>query len=388
MTDQDPTSKAKSPAPEQAAADPTLVSTPDENPVGRFLFYTLSLPERAVRSTVSLAGGTLREATDLLVPRSFQNSRTYQVMVKQTLDFLVEDVGGVEREMPEGTEGANQKIDNFVARKAVGNFVETASLLTFHVSPLTVLAVLSDVAYGSTSYLRELGDELKKQGIIDESSTISNADELLEAVAQASGETSRVFDTPPLSVEGLKETINQTRSAVAKMDPRKLMPQKELERMWLEMRDIAGQEDVSLLTVSGTMTMHALGKVANVGRGALTSVRVAGNLFDRHVLDHYETALAEIRAKGVFATLRESSGPYIQAVWNNFSAEKETVTEDVVSGRFFGRMIGKIGGWFKKKPAEGGAAQDSAEQDEVSKLDEASAAADSTGSDAEDREKK
>lgn len=318
----------------------------------RFLFYTLSLPERAVRSTVSLAGGTLREATDLLVPRAFQNSRTYQVMVKQTLDFLVEDVGGVERETTEGAEEGEQKVDNFVARKAVGNFVETASLLTFHVSPLTILAVMSDVAYGSTAYLRELGDELKKQGVIDESSTISNADQLLEAVAQASGETSRVFDTPPLSVDGLKETINQTRDAVGKMDPRKLLPQKELERMWLEMKDIAGKEDVSLLAVSGTMTMNALGKVANVGKGALTSIRVAGNMFDRHVIDHYQTALKEIHAKGLFVTMRESSGPYIQAVWTNFSADRETLTEDVVSGRFFGRMFGKIGGWFRGKKEE------------------------------------
>lgn len=324
----------------------------DDNAVRRFLFYTLSLPERTIRSTVSLAGGTVREATDLLVPRSFQNSRTYQVMVKQTLDFLVEDVGGVERKMPEGTEDANKKVDNFVARKAVGNFVETASLLTFHVSPLTVLAVLSDVAYGSTTYLRELAEELKQQGIIDESSSISNADDLLEAVAQASGETSRVFDTPPLSVDGLKETIHQTRAAVSRMDPRKLLPQRELERMWLEMREIAGREDVSLLTVSGTMTMHALGKMVTVGRGALTSVRVAGNLFDRHVLDHYETALAEIRARGLFQTLRESSGPYIQSVWNNFSAHRETMTEDVVSGRFFGRMFRKVGGWFRGKPKD------------------------------------
>ena len=343
-----------SPAVDPATSDDpaSAEKKPDEGAVRRFLFYTLSLPERTVRSTVSLAGGTLREATDLLVPRAFQNSRTYQVMVKQTLDFLVEDVGGVEREMPEGTEEANQKVDNFVARKAVGNFVETASLLTFHVSPLTILAVMSDVAYGSTAYLKELGEELKKQGVIDESSTISNADQLLEAVAQASGETSRVFDTPPLSVDGLKETINQTRAAVGKMDPRKLLPQKELERMWLEMKEIAGEEDVSLLAVSGTMTMHALDKVANVGKGALTSIRVAGNMFDRHVIDHYQAALKEIHEKGLFQTLRESSGPYIKAVWTNFSAERETITEDVVSGRFIGRMFGKIGGWFRGKKTE------------------------------------
>ena len=59
------------------------------------LGYVLSLPERVLRSGTGLVGGMARESAALLVPQSFQTSRTYTAMVQQMLDFLVHDVGGV-----------------------------------------------------------------------------------------------------------------------------------------------------------------------------------------------------------------------------------------------------------------------------------------------------
>ena len=63
---------------------------------------------------------------------------------------------------------------------------------------------------------------------------------------------------------------------------------------------MAQREDVSPLAVSGAMTLLTLSRMQTVAQGALSSVRVAGRLFDRHVFDHYESALAEIaRARTV-----------------------------------------------------------------------------------------
>ena len=68
----------------------------------------------------------------------FKVLRTYTVMVRQMLDFLVHDVGRVAQgEQPSST----ADVDHYVARKAVGNFVDMASLATLHVSPLLILAV-------------------------------------------------------------------------------------------------------------------------------------------------------------------------------------------------------------------------------------------------------
>jgi hypothetical protein len=91
------------------------------------------------------------------------------------------------------------------------------------------------------------------------------------------------------------------------------------------------------------LTLRSLDKIATIGRGALSSVRVAGTLFDRHVIDHYQDALQDIRTRGLYA---ESSGPYIAAVWQNFSTERPTITEDLLCGKLVGQAWGKVRGWF------------------------------------------
>ncbi len=296
-----------------------------------------------MRTGAGLVGGVLRESAGLLVPRSFQSSRTYEVMVQQMLDFLVHDVGGVAAgEKPSTT----SSVDNYVARKAIGNFVDMASLATLHMSPLLLLAAVSDLAHGSSVYLKELADELKAQGIIAEDSTIDHVNDLLTAVSDASARTGQVFNTPPLSVESLRQTIDETRAALASAKGAQLLPQAEVRRMWDEMRDIANREGVGLLAVSGAATMHALDKIGTVGRGALSTVKVAGSLLDRHVLAHYSQALKDIRAQGLYASLAKTSAPYVAAVWTNFQPNRSTVTVDLLNGKLIGSAWRAVRGWL------------------------------------------
>jgi hypothetical protein len=243
-------------------------------------------------------------------------------------------------------------VENFVARKAVGNFVDMASLATLHVSPLLLLAVVSDIAYGSQSYLQELSEELQRQDLIAPGSKIDHAGDLLSAVADATRTTSQAFDTPPLSLDGLRETIDQTRQAVLAIDPTKVLSPEEIRTLWEEMRAVATRENVDLLAVSGAVTLGALGKIGTVGRGALSGVRVAGQLFDRHVLDHYSQSLGTIRSAGLFPTLAETSQPYIDAVWQNFSSHKPTITAEVFSGRLAGKAWSAVGRWLGRESSE------------------------------------
>jgi hypothetical protein len=312
--------------------------------------YVLSLPERAVRSGTGLLGGVLRESASLLVPQSFQSSRTYTTMVRQMLDFLVHDVGGVAHgDKPSAT----SEVDHYVARKAIGNFVDMASLATLHVSPLLLLAALSDLAYGSQVYLKELADELKAQGVIDEHAAIGHVGDLLTAVSQASAATGDVFNTPPLSVEALKATIDETRAAIGSAGAVEVPHEAEVRRMWEQMREIAQRERVGMLAVSAAMTMHSLGKFATLGRGALSTVKVAGTLLDRHVLEHYASALNDIRQKGLYHSLAETSQPYVDAVWQNFHADQSTITEDVLSGKLLGGSWRAVRTWLgRESPPE------------------------------------
>ena len=311
--------------------------------VQKYLLFGLSLPERTLRSASGVVGGALRESASLLVPQAFRSSKTYEVFVQQMLDFMAEDVGGVDRADAPGT---NPRVEDFVARKAVGNFIEVASMSTVHLSPMLLLAIVSDVAYGSQAYLQELADELQEQGVIDDASTIHHVDDLLESVALASRTTASAFDTPPLSVDGLKETVQQTRDALKDIDPTKVLPQSELQSLWNDMHSLAVREGVNPFAISGAMTLYSLDRVGQLGSGALSTVRAAGTLLDRHVIEHYKEAMQEINNKGIYASLAKSSQPYVEAVWQNFSSDRATVTEDLLTGKLVGRAWGTVRGWF------------------------------------------
>jgi hypothetical protein len=317
-----------------------------QTPVSRFLMYTLSLPERVVRSTVGMTAGAAREAAQALVPQAFQSSKVYELVIANSLKFLTEDVGGVEQAAKPG-EAPN--VDQFLARKAVGNFVDLAGLATLHLSPIWVFAVVSDVAYGSKTYLKELAAELHDRGLIRDDSSIDRVDDLLEAIRSATAETASLIATPPLSVAQLKESVERIRTA----DPTALIPQNELRAEWEEMRQIATREDVSLLGVSGALTLHMLKKVGAVAEGTLAGVQVAGDLFNRNVLGHYASGLRAIREQGFYPLLLTSSAPYRQAVWRNFATAKPTLTSHIVSGRLFRNLWDAARRKLKPKTQQG-----------------------------------
>ena len=331
---------------------------PSEQSVRKFLLYSLSLPERAVRGTSGLVGGALKHSAGLLIPAAFQDSRTYTVLVRQTLDFMIDDVAGVKKPIKDEETAQTPPVDQFVARKTVGSFLDLAGMATLHLSPMLVLAVLSDVAYGSKTYLKELSQDLKQRGLIDENSSIDSTSDLLDAVALASGVTATAMDAPPISVDGLRETISQTREAVGKIDVRKAIPQAEMARMWSEMHEIAAEEGLDVMAVSSAMTLHSLGKIGQLGQGALSGVRVAGNLFDRQILSHYREAMQEIHTQGFYTTLSETSAPYIEALWENFNGARDTWTEQLLTGRLWNKALGTVQGWWAKPGAEEEASAD------------------------------
>lgn len=326
---------------------PEVLPTPEPSlrQVFDFLRYGLSLPERTLRASGAMLGGVIRETAGLMVPQAFQDSRSYRMFITQMLDFVAQDVGGVRHPANE----ASAPIENFVAKKAVSNFVELAGMATLHVSPLTLLAVLSDVAYGSKTFLQELSDELQRQGLVDSQSTIHNTADLLDAISRASGQTASAFDMPPLDIAGLRETVEKTRVALGEIDPTKIIPQEEIARIWKDMRDLAEQQHVDLFQIASAMTMYTLKGMGTGVQGALTTVRISHLLMDRHILGHYRTALQEIRQQGVYAVVKTASQPYLEAVWYNFQSTRPTITDDLVSGRLAGKAWEGLRGWFSPR---------------------------------------
>lgn len=309
------------------------------------LSYGLSLPERTARSASAVIGGLVNETAGWVIPAAFRSSKTYSAFVQQALDMMIHDVGGVENAnaLPATAEEAH------LAQKAVGGLLDFAGAATLHLSPITVLAVFNDVAYGSSHYLKRLSDELKREGIIDDSSSIDHVSDLIDALEKTGARASDAANAPPMSVDGMTETIRQISNEIQNVDPRKLIPESEIKRMWNEMEDAAGKAHVGIWDVSATMTMFAIDRLSLSTRGALSSVRVAGSLLDEHFLAHYSDALTSISENGFYETLSTSSEPYLDAVWHNFDSTRETWTEELITGRMPKRFWSGFVDWFRRK---------------------------------------
>ena len=199
-------------------------------------------------------------------------------------------------------------------------------------------AIVSDVAYGSKVYLHELSNELRKQGIVDERSTINGVQDLLDAIGKASGVTAQSLDLPPLSVEGIRKSLSETIQAVAQIDVTKALPQSEIDRLWQVMKQVSEQQHVALFQIGSAMTMYSINQITKVGKGAATGVQVARSLLDRTIVEHYRQGLDTISRKGFYQFLLSSSQPYFDAVWNNFSSMRPTATEDILQGRLAARL--------------------------------------------------
>ncbi len=310
----------------------------------RLFHYSASIPERTLRSAGALAGGFMRESANWLLPSAFRNSRSYSIFIQQMLDFVCNEIGGVRKklwgaapadpasDLSEEEQAAQNQA--FLARKTVGNLLDMSALATFHVSPLTVLAVFSDVAYGSRHYLQLLSERLKSQQIIDENTTIDNASDLLAALEKASASAAGVFDRPPISLDGLKKTINETTDAVMSVDPMKLLPAAEIDQLWRQIDLAAKEQNASIWDVSATISLVALGNIQSVSKGTYVGLEVAGNLFNEHIVQHYWDGLRSIERNGLIPTLSRASAPYLEAVWTNFAVDRKTWTEQLLSGEF------------------------------------------------------
>ncbi len=315
------------------------------------LLYGISLPERLVRSAVGVTAGTAKELAEFVIPQAFQDSKSYEVMVRNSLGFLLTNVATVsesnsamiaQSDAPLTPAQNNGDIATdparYIARKAAGNFIDIAGLATLHVSPLWVLAIVSDAAYGTKTYLNELAQELQSQGLIDHSSSIHKVEDLFHAVKQASGSAASAFDQPPLSLEELRTSIEQTRKAINEIDPRSLIPESEISRYWLEMRAIANREQVSLLGVSAAIAMETVEGVKNVSQGTLTGLFVAGKIINRNIFDHYWDSLASINEQGIWNSVRQTYTPYVDLAWGNFTSSRKTWTETVLDPGHFARL--------------------------------------------------
>lgn len=307
----------------------------------RLLHYSASLPE-TLRSAGAYASEKVRESANWLVPAAFRNSQSYSVFVQQMIDYVVNDLAGAWRgeQSPKGDSGsiesaelADEASDQvLLARKTVGSLLDMTALATFHVSPLLVLAVYSEIAYESRTVMQLLGVRLKQQGIIPEKTVVEDTASLIAALEKAARIAAKMFEQPPLSIAGLQKTIEQTRLTVAQVNPEKLLSFAEIDQLWRQMELAARDQKASIWDVSATVSIVALNNIQAIDDGGLVSLEITGNMYQEQLIDHYWEGLRAIERDGLLPTLSRACQPYVETVWTNYSLNRKTWTEQLLSG--------------------------------------------------------
>jgi len=301
--------------------------------VRQYFAYTLSLPERSVRSLAALLGGATSLLTETLLPETLRGTSTYRVTVGLFQAFLIERVARVQRELGEEELALG---DRYVQRKMLGNALEAAGLLTVHFSPLWVFAVAADAAGGSKVFLNRLVERLKAEGVIAQEAEPTELLEVLEALQAASMESATALDTPPLSREELARLAGEMRASYAEVfrDTGDLLPR--LDELWEGMKGLAARENVSLEQLSGILTVDAAA-LFKKGVGTASAFGQTGAaLFDKAILESYRGTLERISREGVNTYVRRHLRPFLVAARAHFDPERWTWLE--------GLLLGKKGG--------------------------------------------
>src|SRR6185503_1761053 len=146
--------------------------------------YAASLPERVVRSASALAAGTVRELAIVALPLGLRRGRLYRSLVDATLQFLIENVGGVESAHPSELKLS----EDFLVRRAAGNGIELLGLIAFRASPVWVLAALADISGFGRQLIPEIAESLKKEGLLAAGDSFASMEQLLGGLERSSAQ--------------------------------------------------------------------------------------------------------------------------------------------------------------------------------------------------------
>ncbi|MBI9107421.1 MAG: hypothetical protein JEZ04_11815 [Spirochaetales bacterium] len=286
--------------------------------------YTLSLPERIIRSLAALAGGTTSFLTDNLFPESIRKTTIYNVSIGMMQRFVVEQVAGMKREEADKKKELG---DDYFQRKMVGTALEAAGLLAMRFSPLWVFAIAADAAGGSKVFLQRLVKHLKDNDIISRDAKVTELLDVLEAVQEASGRSAVSIDAPPLSREKLSDLANEMKNDYGRVfkTTANLIPR--LDTIWANMEQLAKRENISIERLGGVITVDAL-FWSRKGLGMVSAAgRTGAELFDEKILESYRKTLKSVSEKGIENYMSVHMRPFVKSAKSHFDPGRETWIE-------------------------------------------------------------
>jgi hypothetical protein len=295
--------------------------------------YILSLPERVIRSLSALSGGLLREIGDVAVPAALRRTVLYRTMVDVTLRFLIEDVGQVAGVYP--PEG--KLAENFLLQRTTSHGIELLGILAFQASPIWVLAALADAAGGSRKFIQELAESLRQDGLLEGGAPFETMEQVLDGLEKSSGRLAAALNLPPLDIPGLRNEWDQLKEALRRIPPKNLPSLERVERVWKNLRLAAQEQGRPVFLVSSVMALSALSHIpANMlwlSRATRSAARRTSQVIGETILNHYTSALAEIRSTGFGVYWTREFRPYLRGAAEQFAREHESLTERLLRHR-------------------------------------------------------
>jgi len=292
--------------------------------------YLLSLPERVVRSVLGLGAGVAREVGEVAVPAAIRRGRLYQNLVDATLQFLIEQVGGVEGVYTSG----DRLPDNFLARRTAGNAVEVLGIVAFRASPVWILAALADVCGMGRHLIPEVSEALKAEGLLDADAAFTTVDQLLDGLERTSTRLAATVNTPPLDVAALREEWQALRADAAQLPTASLPSRASIGAVWADLKAESARQKRSIFETSTVMAVSAARALPGGVRWLSSSARVGavrtGEVFAAALLDHYKQTLSDMREVGYLAYAGRQFRPYLRAAAGQFSPRRRTLTQRLI----------------------------------------------------------
>ena len=295
--------------------------------------WIASLPERVVRSLSALAGGLLRETGEVAIPARLRRTRLYRALAENTLRFLIEQVGQVEGAWPAG----DRLPRDYLIRHAAGNVLDVAGIAAFSASPVWVLAALADISGAGRGLIADIAQALREEGLLEPGARLETVDQLLDGLESTAAKLSDTVRVPPLDIASLRREWSQLRAAAVAIPHASLPAIASLEKQWREFREEAARQRRPVFELSSLAALSAIrrlpGNVRWLSRAARVTTRRAGALLFENLLNHYWLTLAEIHQIGFWSFWLREFQPYLRGALNQFSADRISLTERVLSRR-------------------------------------------------------
>jgi hypothetical protein len=206
-----------------------------------------------------------------------------------------------------------------------------AGILLFRLSPVWVLAALSDLSGASRILIREISESLQERSLLEKNVDFQSIDQVLDGLEQTSGRLADNINMPPFDVQVLRQEWETLKQEARKIPPKQRPSSERLMLSWQDLKNEAAQQGCSVFELSSLMALSAAtrlpGKALWLSQCATLAAQKTGTLLANTLLENYTATLSEIRQAGYLRYWVRELRPYVNAAASHFSPEQSSYTE-------------------------------------------------------------